>query len=139
MPITRPTTKTIISTTGWGIPITDEVNRLTTDLASTKPTVWTAVTFTNGWANFGGGYQTAQYRKIGDMVYVRGTISGGAVATSPFTLPAGFRPPAVMQFPAAIFAGSRTLIVIQINSAGVVTIYDNTGNVDLNTIAFSTV
>lgn len=39
MPINRPTSKTIISTTGWGIPITDAVNantdtvaKLTTDI-----------------------------------------------------------------------------------------------------------
>lgn len=37
MAITRPTTKTIISTTGWGIPITDEVNRMTPYVASTNP------------------------------------------------------------------------------------------------------
>lgn len=34
MAVNRPTTKTIISTTGWGIPITDQVNANTNALAA---------------------------------------------------------------------------------------------------------
>lgn len=63
-----------------------------------SPTPWTAVTFQNGWINYGGAYQTAQYRKVGDEVQVRGTIKSGTQMTVAFTLPAGFRPPAKMQF-----------------------------------------
>jgi hypothetical protein len=140
MAIARPTTKTIISTTGWGIPITDAVNQNTTDIAAMKPTAWTAVTFLNGWHDFGGGYQTAQYRKVGDIVYVRGTIANSGTPPSVcFTLPAGFRPLATMMFPAAIFTTQRQILAIMVSTAGNVTIYDYMGNVDLNTIQFSTI
>jgi hypothetical protein len=56
---------------------------------------WTSVTgFSNGWINYGSVFQTAQYRKIGDVVTLRGLIKSGTVGSSAFTLPAGYRPPA---------------------------------------------
>lgn len=59
----------------------------------TTPTAWTATpAFQNGWANYGSGYQVAQYRKIGDIVYLRGFIKGTVNANTIFILPAGFRP-----------------------------------------------
>jgi hypothetical protein len=138
MAINRPVTKTIISTTAWGIPITDQVNANTTDIAALKAVpAWTGVTFSNGWSNFGTGYQLAQYRKVGDMVYVRGTITGGAAGTIAFTLPTGFRPPASMGFPGVVFTSTRQILLILVNNSGQVIIYDYTGNVDLNTVAFS--
>jgi hypothetical protein len=76
-----------------------EMQQELTDLLSTvTPTAWTAVTFQNSWANYGSGWQTAQYRKIGDIVYLRGLIAGGASATTAFTLPVGFRPPSSLLF-----------------------------------------
>ena len=93
MAITRPVTKTKISTVGWGIPITDEVNRLSALPVAPTPTAWTAFTFLNGWTGATGGYPIAGYRRIGDMVYMRGRISGGTMGQPMFNLPAGFRPP----------------------------------------------
>src|SRR4030095_6186763 len=87
MSITIPVSKTRIATVAWGIPITNEVNRLTT---VTTPTAWTNVTFQNGWSNFSG-YQ-CQYRKIGDRVFLRGRMCNGALGQTAFTLPAGFVP-----------------------------------------------
>jgi hypothetical protein len=55
---------------------------------------WTAPTFQNSWHDFGSGYQVAQYRKVGDIVYLRGWVQGGATTVAMFILPAGFRPPA---------------------------------------------
>jgi len=57
------------------------------------PPAWTPVTFANGWTNFPGSEQPAQYRKIGDVVYLRGVITGGTMQQSAFILPVGFRPP----------------------------------------------
>ena len=63
--------------------------------------VWTNVTFQNGWSNYGAPFQTVQYRLIGDEVKVRGLMKGGTIgAVSAFTLPAGYWPPAVLQVPA---------------------------------------
>lgn len=102
MAIARPVTKTIISTTGWGIPVTDQVNTNTTDIAnlktSTQVTAWTAVTFLNSWTNYGSPYQLTQYRKRGDMVDIRGVVKGGAGLVPIFNLPTGFRPPMQEQF-----------------------------------------
>lgn len=64
------------------------------------PTPWTTPTFTNNWDEFtAGGYQGAQYRKIGDMVYLRGALKDGDDAMSAFTLPPGFRIPTKDSFP----------------------------------------
>lgn len=56
---------------------------------------WTNVTFQNGWANKGGSETPCQYRRIGDIVYLRGvmTKTGVAYGQAAFTLPAGFIPP----------------------------------------------
>jgi hypothetical protein len=70
-----------------------------TDLnASLASTAWTAVTFTNSWVNFGSTQQTVQYRKVGDMVQIRGMMKSGTIAAGAFTLPSGFRPPADQNF-----------------------------------------
>ena len=55
---------------------------------------WITPTLLNSWATLGGG-QPAQYRKIGDIVYLRGLIGGGTVGptTPAFMLPVGYRPP----------------------------------------------
>lgn len=76
----------------------EDIGPVSGALAITNPTpAWMNVTFTNGWSNFGGVYQTCQYRLFGDVVNVRGLMAGGTAAQSAFTLPAGFRPPARLQ------------------------------------------
>lgn len=48
--------------------------------------------FGSGWANFGGGFQTARFCKIGDYVYLSGLITRSTTATQiPFSLPVGYR------------------------------------------------
>lgn len=58
----------------------------------TSPSVWTAPTLINSWTNIGGGFRPAQYRKVGDIVYIRGVINGGVLGATAFVLPLGFRP-----------------------------------------------
>ena len=58
---------------------------------------WTPFTFLNGWANLGNPWQGGGYRKIGDIVYLRGLVARGSALTAntPLaiaTLPAGYRP-----------------------------------------------
>lgn len=55
---------------------------------------WTDVaSFTNSWVNYDVAlYTRASYRKVNDLVYVRGLIRSGTVGQSAFTLPAGYRP-----------------------------------------------
>lgn len=99
MAIARPVTKTKIDTAQWGIPITDAVNANAAALAALTPTPWTNVTFQNGWANYNNGFQTVQYRKVGDVVTVRGLMNGATVPSVAFQLPVGFRPVLALQFP----------------------------------------
>lgn len=55
--------------------------------------------FQNSWVNFGGGFTTAQYRKIGTEVFVRGLVKSGSISGAAiFTLPAGYRPLASLMF-----------------------------------------
>lgn len=52
---------------------------------------WIAPTLLNSWVNVGGTAQVAQYRKVGNRVYLRGVVQNGT--SSPiFILPAGYRP-----------------------------------------------
>ena len=90
------------STAMTGVLTLDNVDPTLADHATRKsyvdglasPSAWTAVTFQNSWTDLGGVDQTAQYRKIGDVVHLRGMITSGVMSSSAFTLPVGFRPAA---------------------------------------------
>lgn len=62
-------------------------------------TAWTAATFQNSWVNFDAAHTSVAYRKVGDVVQVRGIAKSGTLVLPIFTLPAGFRPPKYMYFP----------------------------------------
>lgn len=80
---------------------------------------WTDVaSFFNGWANFGGAFQVARYRKINGVVYVQGLIAGGTLPSDAFQLPAGFRPSATLMFDSNSNGAAGRL---EITAAGVVT------------------
>jgi hypothetical protein len=64
----------------------------------TTPSTWTGVTFEGTWVNFGSTFQEVEYRKVGDVVQVRGLAKDGTVGSVIFTLPSGFRPPADLHF-----------------------------------------
>ena len=58
-------------------------------------TAWSNVSFNSGWLNYGGSYQTAQYKKVGDFIFLRGLVKRtSGVGVSILTLPPGYRPPA---------------------------------------------
>lgn len=125
-----------------------------------RKTAWTALTLKNNWQNYGGEFQTAQYRKVGDEVQVRGLVRLGTTATAIATLPDGFRPPATLLFGAIHDVGanwatgaastgtahthsqtrpSAAAYRINVNAAGDITHYSTqgTGYVDLSMIRFS--
>ena len=115
-------------------PVEEQRDRELEDyLASLQPTAWTAVTFANSWVNYGGAYQEIEYRKVGDMGEVRGTMKNGTLSATAFTLPVGFRPPATVQF-----NGVGTANAIDITSAGIVYPFGGTNTaVSLDGIRFS--
>lgn len=54
---------------------------------------WTALTPATGFTNRGSNYVALSYRKVGDLVYVRGDLTATSDDVTAFgTLPAGFRP-----------------------------------------------
>jgi hypothetical protein len=55
---------------------------------------WIAPTLQNDWVNYGtANYNAAGYRKVGNVVHLRGLLKDGTVGTVPaFTLPEGYRP-----------------------------------------------
>lgn len=109
---------TVVSVAGAPFPVVTlnaaSPTRLNTVSAEEQ---WIPVTFSGGWVNVGGAFQTAQYRRIGNRVFLRGSISSGTGAA--FTLPAGFRPLASNVFP--VINGSAGIMQVTITSAGVVT------------------
>lgn len=94
------------------------------------PSVWTAPVFQNGWIDYGAGYQTARYRKLGDIVYIEGLIKSGTIGLVAFTLPAGLRPVLAQQF-GGISNGAFGYI--HVANAGTVTpVAGNAGSVWIN-------
>lgn len=53
---------------------------------------WIEPTLLNSWKNVGGIYPNIAYRKQGNVVRLRGNMSGGANNSEVFSLPAGYRP-----------------------------------------------
>ena len=82
------------------------------------PPGWMPVTFTNGFYNYGGTYQTCQYRKVGDVVYLRGLAARASDSALPmFTMPVGFRPPADVIFTVQTNGGSLRLDILSNGNA----------------------
>ncbi|UOE54915.1 phage tail spike protein [Cytobacillus oceanisediminis] len=69
------------------------------NIISTADRGWIAPTLLNGVSNYGGGYQTAAYYKDAlGHVHLRGFLTGSADGKHIFTLPAGYRPSALLTF-----------------------------------------
>jgi hypothetical protein len=123
MAINRPTTKTIISTNGWGIPITDEVNLLRTDVNALKATpTWFNLPLANGWTPAGG--FSMQYTKINGIVFTRGSVMNGSNASGSTigTLPTGYRSPVTLQWATFAYATSWVVAPLDIQTDGRLTV-----------------
>lgn len=101
-------------------------------------TPWTALTFAASWGDFAAGWQVCQYRKIGDVVYLRGLATPTVANSTPITtLPTGYRPPATVLLGVQCSSGVRR---VDINNAGVIIMSGATTLGDwasLNNISFS--
>jgi hypothetical protein len=113
------------------------------DIAARMPGEWTAVTFTNSWVDFGAGYQAVQYRKVGDMVELRGTMKNGTLGATAFTLPAGHLPPAYIPFTCPNSAGTHIVAYVTVDATGQVAVSNFGGvtnaDISLNGVSFSTI
>lgn len=88
----------------------------------------------NGWATatLGAGYTgTLEYRKIGSIVYLRGSVgdAGGVFGTPAITtLPAGYRPAAATVFNVRYSGGTTQAEGMAVSTAGVVSGVTSAGN-----------
>jgi hypothetical protein len=89
---------------------------LTGSLTSVAP-AFTAPSLLNSWANYGSPFSNAGYLTQGGAIWLRGTIAGGTIGTTAFTLPSGSRP-----------SGTIVFVCNSIGTAGILTI-DSSGNV----------
>ena len=113
---------------GWVDPGQHDIYSTVDGAAYTQPwdasagalEAWITPTFTGTWANFGSGTMDAKYRKTSEgLVIVEGTIKLGTLGTSAFTLPAGYRPAALLAF--ATLANNNVLGRVEIATGGTVT------------------
>lgn len=77
---------------------------------------WQNLSFGSGWTDYGGAYQIGQYKKVGDLIFLRGLVkrtsgSGTTIAT----LPSGYRPSAQTLF---VTISSDLLARIDIDTSG---------------------
>lgn len=93
---------------------------------------WQNITLGGGWVNYGGGYTTPQYRKIGGVVFLKGAIKSGTITdgTTLFTLAAGYRPPQHMftQVSGGVASGAGQGNIDINATTGAVKLYNMTGN-----------
>jgi hypothetical protein len=83
---------------------------------------WTDVTYNGSWTDLAGGYEESSYRKIGDIVYLRGAAKHATAGTTGiiFTLPVGYRPTKSRLW--RVPAGAGGVADLEITSGGVVNI-----------------
>lgn len=109
---------------------------------TTLPDAWKGVSLAAGWANYGGDFDGAAYRREEGRVHLRGLVTrtdGPPPANSPIgTLPAGYRPPKRMIF--AVNGGSAGARV-DVGPGGRITWVNGTSNekdyTSLDTISFA--
>lgn len=97
---------------------------------------FTAPALLNGFADTGGGYAGAGYRKDGrGIVHLRGMIQAGADNTA-FNLPVGYRPSDRISFPIVGVTGA-TVGKVDIFNSGDVVITRASGTADISSVQFT--
>lgn len=84
-------------------------------ISANTQTPWVNGTYLNSWTT--ADVRPAQYCKIGNIVFIRGVVTGGALGNAIFNLPAGFRPTTNIDF-ATISGPSATLCAVSAQAVG---------------------
>lgn len=91
-----------IGEASWGQKVNDSIEAVKADVdEGFADSGWLAPTLLNSWVNYGGAEQVAQYRKLGKRVHLRGLIKTGAIGSSAFALPVGYRPSSLIRLSVA--------------------------------------
>lgn len=131
--------------------IYDDVAQLQADVAQLQSDVsdlqaqesdsgWVNLTLNSGWSMDNYAAEVPQYRKIGNIVYLRGLVNATALAGNVIaTLPVGYRPAGYFnRFACALNQGE--FVMIQINANGQINDYAKGGSgrgfLSLNGVSF---
>jgi hypothetical protein len=93
-------------------------------LTQTTPPAWIPLPFATGWQNYAG-FQTCGYRKLGDMVFLRGLAQVNTALGTPTstiaTLPTGYRPLGGTHLFLSAVGEPNAVLRTEVNAAGAVT------------------
>lgn len=96
--------------------------------------------FQNSWANYGGVFPPAGFRKLGSgLVVLEGLIHNGTLATGVFALPVGYRPTHRLVFLVASNTSGSVAVLgrVDVDTDGTVyAIYGDTFAITLNGVTF---
>lgn len=76
------------------------------------------IPFAIGWANFGGGFTSGEYTKLGNVVVLRGLVAGPNAPSTIGILPVGYRPIIGTEIYAVI--GNNALARVDITTGGLI-------------------
>lgn len=134
----KSTSKVVINDTSSG-PVEIAAGGGATTFGGILGTAWAGLSFGSGWGNLGGGWQTGQYKKIGDIVMLRGFVvrtSGTSARIA--TLPSGYRPLAPDRWAVTSDAGLHATIQVDADGNIDVVIGSPDDYMTLSGIIFST-
>lgn len=135
MALKRPVAGQPVLVEDFGQPVYDFI-------IASQVTPWTTLPFQSGWSDFGSGYNGCAYRKVGDIVYLRGMVRSPGGAGTIAYLPAGFRlVPGSQEYGVPYWNGSaRVMIAITVTNDGGITAESTTAGsaLPLNGIFYST-
>jgi hypothetical protein len=89
------TNTTIYNTAASSYFYIEDIGPVSGSVPAPNPTpAWLPMTLINGWTNIGApSWQTAGYRKVGDIVSLRGLITNSTTGGTFWNVPAGYGPP----------------------------------------------
>jgi hypothetical protein len=93
---------------------------------------WLAFSYINSWASVAGpatGNTVAGYRITGNVVRLGGRIGTGVSNTQAFTLPAGYRPLYLVEFPGITTVTTISAGLVLITPAGACTVNNGAGTI----------
>jgi hypothetical protein len=103
-------------------------------------TSWAGLSFGSGWGNYGGGYYNGHYKKVGDLVFLRGLVArSSGSGTTIATLPSGFRPSSRSLFGVLTSALSGSDRVDVDSNGDIILVSGGVGYVQLDGLVFSTI
>jgi hypothetical protein len=98
------------------------------------------LSFGSGWGNYGGGYYNGHYKKVGDLVFLRGLVArSSGSGTTIATLPSGFRPSSRSLFGVLTSALSGSDRVDVDSNGDIILVSGGVGYVQLDGLVFSTI